>query len=94
MMNNMQRAIVLERLPVPPQGFEVNDPNDAFLVTMALAGEANYLVTGDRRAGLRRAWPLTLTQSPGVGLPSSVAVAVVSEANPFDRFRQTEYSSA
>lgn len=52
MLNNMQRAVVLERLPVLPQGFEVNDPNDAFLVTMALAGEANYLVTGDRRAGL------------------------------------------
>ncbi|MDP2367888.1 MAG: PIN domain nuclease, partial [Rhodoferax sp.] len=35
-----------------PQGVEVNDPNDAFLFAMALAGEADYLVTGDRRAGL------------------------------------------
>ncbi len=52
MVNNMQRAIVLEHLPSPPQGVEINDPNDAFLVTMALAGEADYLVTGDRRAGL------------------------------------------
>ncbi|MBK6999179.1 MAG: putative toxin-antitoxin system toxin component, PIN family [Rhodoferax sp.] len=52
MVNNMQRAIVLEHLPSLPQGIEINDPNDAFLFTMALAGEADYLVTGDRRAGL------------------------------------------
>ena len=52
MINNMQRAVVLEHLPSLPQDIEVNDPNDAFLFTMALVGEANYLVTGDRRAGL------------------------------------------
>lgn len=52
MMNNMQRAIVLEHLPSLPHDVEVNDPNDTFLFTMALVGEANYLVTGDRRAGL------------------------------------------
>ncbi len=52
MMNNMQRAVVLEHLPSLPQNIEVNDPNDAFLFTMALVSEANYLVTGDRRAGL------------------------------------------
>lgn len=52
MVNNMQRAVVLEHLPSLPEGIEVNDPNDAFLYTMALAGEADYLVTGDRRAGL------------------------------------------
>lgn len=52
MINNLQRAIVLERLPALPDGIEVNDPNDAFLLAMALASEADYLVTGDRRAGL------------------------------------------
>lgn len=52
MVNNMQRAIVLEHLPNLPDGVEVKDPNDVFLFTMALAGEADYLVTGDRRAGL------------------------------------------
>ncbi len=52
MVNNMQHAIVLEHLPNLPKGVEVNDPNDAFLFTMALTGEADYLVTGDRRAGL------------------------------------------
>lgn len=52
MVNNMQRAIVLTQLPPLPDGVEVNDPNDAFLLAMALVGEADYLLTGDRRAGL------------------------------------------
>ena len=49
MINNLQRALVLETLP---SGFETTDPDDAFLLAMAKAGEADYLVTGDRRAGL------------------------------------------
>jgi putative PIN family toxin of toxin-antitoxin system len=52
MINNMQRAVVLHMLPPLPDQIKVNDPNDAFLLTMALAGEADYLITGDRRAGL------------------------------------------
>ena len=52
MVNNMQRAIVLGNLPPPPDGLDLNDPNDVFLLSMALASEADYLVTGDRRAGL------------------------------------------
>ena len=52
MVNNMHRAIVLDTLPQLPDGIEANDPNDAFLLAMALAAEADYLVTGDRRAGL------------------------------------------
>ena len=52
MVNNMQRSVVLEHLPNLPEGVELTDPDDAFLFTMALAGEADYLVTGDRRAGL------------------------------------------
>lgn len=52
MVNNLQRAIVLTQLPPLPDGLEVNDPNDAFLLAMALGSEADYLVTGDRRAGL------------------------------------------
>ena len=31
---------------------ETSDPNDAFLASMALASRADFLVTGDRRAGL------------------------------------------
>lgn len=49
MINNLQRAIVLNQLTAD---VEADDPNDAFLLAMALAGEADYLVTGDRRAGL------------------------------------------
>lgn len=49
MVNNLQRAIVLEHLT---SDIEADDPNDAFLLAMALAGDADYLVTGDRRAGL------------------------------------------
>jgi putative PIN family toxin of toxin-antitoxin system len=52
MVNNMQRAINLEQLPILPECVEASDPNDAFLLAMALAGEADDLVTGDRRAGL------------------------------------------
>jgi len=52
MINNMQRAVVLCVLPPLPDRIEVNDPTDAFLLAMALGGEADYLVTGDRRAGL------------------------------------------
>ena len=49
MLNNLQRAIVLEQLTIE---HEADDPDDAFLLAMALAGDADYLVTGDRRAGL------------------------------------------
>jgi putative PIN family toxin of toxin-antitoxin system len=52
MVNNMQRAIVLDTLPSLPKGIEADDPNDKFLLAMAVAGDADYLVTGDRRAGL------------------------------------------
>lgn len=50
MVNNMRSSIMLDAMPVLPQGIEFNDPKDAFLLTMA--GEADYLVTGDHRAGL------------------------------------------
>ncbi|MBK1724013.1 putative toxin-antitoxin system toxin component, PIN family [Thiocystis violacea] len=59
MINNLQRALVLEALP---DGFETDDPDDAFLLAMAQAGEADYLVTGDRRAGLLRRGSLGRTR--------------------------------
>lgn len=52
MVNNMQRAVVLNELPQLPQSIKINDSNDAFLLAMAIAGDADYLVIGDRRAGL------------------------------------------
>ena len=52
MVNNTQRAIVLTQLPPLLDGIDADDPNDAFLLAMALAGEADYLIIGDRRTGL------------------------------------------
>jgi len=52
LVNQLQRAVVLERLAPLPPGMEVKDPHDAFLLAMAVAGAADYLVTGDGRAGL------------------------------------------
>ena len=52
MVNNMRRSAVLDTLLSLPDGIGANDPNDAFLLAMALAGDADYLVTGDHRAGL------------------------------------------
>lgn len=49
LINNLRRALILERLEMRE---EVCDPDDAFLLAMSLAGDADYLVTGDRRAGL------------------------------------------
>lgn len=52
MVNNLHRAVVLTQLPPLPEDMAVNDPSDAFLLAMALGSQADYLVTGDRRAGL------------------------------------------
>jgi hypothetical protein len=52
MVNNLHRALVLDALPALPDGFALADPNDAFLLSMGLASDEDYLVTGDRRAGL------------------------------------------
>jgi hypothetical protein len=49
MINNLQRALVIEKLEIV---IETTDPDDAFLEAMAQASSADYLVTGDRRAGL------------------------------------------
>jgi len=52
MINNMRRSIVLDTLPLLPDDIEVGDPSDRYLLAIALAGKADYLVTGDHRAGL------------------------------------------
>lgn len=48
-LKSQRGTLVLEQLK-SAEG--TNDPDDAFLLSMALQGEADYLVTGDRRAGL------------------------------------------
>lgn len=49
MLNNMQSATVIDRLP---SGYEAVDPNDAFLLALADKSHAHYIVTGDKRAGI------------------------------------------
>ncbi len=49
LVNRLNNGIVLDRLP--PVENEA-DPFDAFLLAMAEAGQADWLVTGDRCAGL------------------------------------------
>ena len=49
MLNNMQKSIVVSGLPY---GYEANDPNDAWLLALADVSKSNYLVTGDKRAGI------------------------------------------
>ncbi len=41
MVNNLQRAIVLDRLT---SDGEADDPNDTFLLGLSIAGDADYLV--------------------------------------------------
>jgi uncharacterized protein len=52
MINNMQQTIVLDQLPLVPETLTIHDPNDAYLAAMALMAQPDYLVTGDKRAGL------------------------------------------
>jgi putative PIN family toxin of toxin-antitoxin system len=74
MVNNMQRAIVLVQLPPLPDGFETLDPDDAFLLAMAIGGEADYLVTGDRRAGLLQRGSIGRTR---IVTPASFCAGVI-----------------
>lgn len=49
MMNHLRQAMLVVPAPI---GEEIDDPLDIFLLGMAKTGGADYLVTGDKRAGL------------------------------------------
>ena len=49
LINFLRETTVLGKLEMT---IEAADPNDSFLLAMAVEAEADYLVTGDRRAGL------------------------------------------
>jgi hypothetical protein len=49
MLNNLQRAVVLDHVPAKHRA---SDPHDSYLLDLADFSAANYLVTGDKRAGL------------------------------------------
>ena len=49
----MVNALAADALPDPPLGgHEADDPDDAWLLALAEASGADWLVTGDRRSGL------------------------------------------
>lgn len=49
MINNLQHAVILKKIKIDD---EADDPHDSFLIAMTIMGKANFLVTGDKRAGL------------------------------------------
>jgi predicted nucleic acid-binding protein len=49
MINHLHRAVVVDR--VPPL-HEADDPNDSWLLSLADIGKADFLVTGDKKAGI------------------------------------------
>lgn len=67
MINQLQRTCQLEALPALPEAVVLADPDDAFLLAMAIAADADYLVTGGRRAGLLQCGSILRTRilTPG-----------------------------
>ena len=51
MLNHLHGARLIEHLP---SRHEADDPHDRFLLNLADAVQANYLITGDKRAGILR----------------------------------------
>ncbi len=51
MLNHLHRVRVVERLPGK---HKADDPHDTYLLNLAEAVQAHYLVTGDKRAGILR----------------------------------------
>ena len=49
LLNNLHGAVIFDRLP---SGYDAPDPHDAWLLALAEAAHADYLVTGDKRSGL------------------------------------------
>jgi uncharacterized protein len=75
MINNLQRAIVLDRLPETAEAEDLADPDDEFLLAMALAGQVDWLVTGDRRAGLLQRGNFGRTR---IGTPATFCKAALA----------------
>ncbi len=49
LINRLYRGNLVDKLP---RDMHADDPNDAFLLAMSIAGRAEFLVTGDKRSGL------------------------------------------
>ncbi len=50
MLNHLHRAQVIQHKI--PKKHQAADPQDAYLLDLAVAVQAQYLVTGDKRAGM------------------------------------------
>jgi uncharacterized protein len=59
---------------------ETDDPDDAFLLAMAVEGQADYLVTGDHRAGLLQRGHIKRTR---IVTPAVFCAEVLLQANIF-----------
>ncbi len=49
MINYLHRAVVVDRVPLL---HEADDPTDSWLLSLAEIGKADFLVTGDKKAGI------------------------------------------
>jgi uncharacterized protein len=52
MINNLSSAVILGHLPDLPDEVTLDDPNDRFLLSLVLSGNVDFMVTGDKKAGL------------------------------------------
>lgn len=50
LVNNLRDAVLLD--PPANDDTDLHDPDDAWMLALAALGQAAYLVTGDKRAGL------------------------------------------
>jgi uncharacterized protein len=78
LVNHIQRAVVMDKLPPLPTELEANDPHDNFLLVLAHASQADFLVTGDRRAGLLQRRHLGRTR---IQTPAEFCVTALLDAN-------------
>lgn len=58
MLNHLHRAQVVEYLPTR---HEADDPHDTYLLNLADAAQAHYLITGDKRAGILKRKKIGIT---------------------------------
>lgn len=75
MINNMRKASVVDKLPDLSGHVALSDPDDLFLLSMVMAFDADYLVTGDQRAGLQE---MGCFQRARIVTPSVFCMTVLS----------------
>jgi putative PIN family toxin of toxin-antitoxin system len=79
LINNLQRAVILDALPALPKAIAARDPDDDFLLAMALVGKVDWLVTGDGRAGLIQRGNLGRTR---IATPTAFCAKALRDPKP------------